>query len=706
MPDLGTEHAPPFAESAPTNISPDAPTVTAYSDCAGRLHAIGTLFSARARPCGVIQRMGRGRVSQEGRHGGLPLRVVAVLMVVLVALAGCQQQGGNPAGGAATSAPPAGGAAVVLNITPGTPPGPATSAPGLSLPRLGAPPTATVAPSPTPVPPTPTATPNATATAEARIVTLDYGLPRDPATLDPTLAEPGDIAAQDVAGMLFPRLARTDAASGQARPWLAREWQTDGLTTTIKLRDDVPWVRVNPTTKQVEAVLDEQGKARKVQASDVVFALRRALDPKQGADAAWLLYDIVGAQDFNTRPGLSPESVGVRALDPTTVEIRTTRPAAYLPSLLTLPMLAPLPEWAVRANADTWAKAENLVTAGPYVLTEWTPGKQITLTRNPLYPDRDKVAIERLRFPIVADAVQAYTLFSNGNLDSVIVPDSERATAQAATSQGRRLQTIPTGCTTFVGFTPDKLPIDRIGVRKALASAIDPQALVDKVVTAGLPASAFAPPGVFGAVTDGSADLKYDSAAARQFLAEAGFPDGKGFPPLTYAYNTCDSPTCKANQTAAEAVRDMWQTTLGIQVRLESLEWPAYLERINRRTPVDQMPHAWRMAWCQDFPDQHDWLYGAFNVAASGSLNRSRPGRFDQLTAQAAAEGDPTQRAALYRDAERILLSDNPLIAPLFSSADLVASQPWLTRQFPVSPAQSFDEWRLDWDAKRKALGK
>ncbi len=628
-------------------------------------------------------------------------------MVVLVAVTGCQQPGGAPPGGAATSAPqPSGGVAAAVNVTPGTPPAPATPAPGLSLPRLGAPPTATGAPTQTPVPATPTATPNATATAEARIVTLDYGLPRDPTTLDPTLAEPGDIAAQDVAGMLFPRLTRTDAASGQIRPWLAREWKTDGLTTTIKLRDDVPWVRVNPATKQVEAAIDEQGKVRMVQASDVVFALRRALDPKQGADTAWLLYDIVGAQDFNTRPGRPPESVGVRALDPTTVEIRTTKPAAYLPSLLTLPMLAPLPEWAIRAQADAWAKAENLVTAGPYALTEWTPGKQITLTRNPLYPDHDKVAIERLRFPIVADAVQAYTLFSNGNLDSVVVPDSERATAQADTSRGRKLQRSPTGCTTFVGFTPDKLPIDRVGVRKALVSAIDPQALVDKVAQAGLPASAFAPPGIFGAVTDGSAGLKYDPAAARQFLAEAGFPDGKGFPTLTYAYNTCDSPTCKANQAMAEAVRDMWQATLGIQVRLESLEWPAYLERINRRTPVDQMPHAWRMAWCQDFPDQHDWLYGAFNVAAAGSLNRSRPGRFDQLTTQAAAEADPARRAALYGDAERALLSDNALIAPLFSSADLVATQPWLTRQFPVSPAQSFDEWQLDWDAKRKALGK
>ena len=265
---------------------------------------------------------------------------------------------------------------------------------------------------------------------------------------------------------------------------------------------------------------------------------------------------------------------------------------------------------------------------------------------------------------------------------------------------------VPNGCTTFVGLTADKLPLDRPAVRKALAAAIDRRALVEKVVKLAVPVLHLAPPGVAEAVTGDEGGLAYDPDAARRSLAEAGFPDGRGFPTLTYAYNTCDSPACQANQAVAEALRDMWQGTLGIQVKIDSLAWPDYLQRINRRTPVDQMPHAWRMAWCQDFPDEHNWLYDAFYVNAPGSYSRSRPGRFDELVAQAAGETDAAKRADLYKEAERRLLVDEARVVPLFASAVPWAKQPWLTRQFAVFGGQNFDEWKLDWDAKRKALGK
>ena len=519
------------------------------------------------------------------------------------------------------------------------------------------------------------------------------------------LAQPGDEASQNLVGMLFMRLTRLDPATGQPKPWLAREWAMDGVTVTVKLRDDVPWVRYNPTSRQMEPAQDAQGQPRRVQAADVVYAVRRALDPKNGADSADLLYILQGAREYQQQAGRPFERVGVRALDPQTVQFVTTSPAAYFPALMALGLLAPVPQWAVDASGTGWTAADKIVTSGPYALAEWTAGKQVTLLRNPLHPDRDRVQIERLRFPIVSDAGQAYTLFANGNLDSVEVVESERATAEKSAT-GQALQMVPNGCTTFVGLTTDKLPLDRPGVRKALAAAVDRRALVDRVVKMGLPALHLAPAGVFEAVTGEDSTLGYDPDAARRFLAEAGFPEGRGFPTLTYAFNTCDSPACKANQAVAEALRDMWQQTLNIQVKLDNLEWPDYLQRINRRTPVDQMPHTWRMAWCEDFPDEHNWLYDAFYVNAPGGYSRGRPGRFDELVAQAAGEPDAAKRADLYRQAEQALLVDEVRVAPLFATAAPWVKQPWLTRQYMVFGGQNFDEWKLDWEAKRKALGK
>ncbi|MCW5850734.1 MAG: peptide ABC transporter substrate-binding protein [Anaerolineae bacterium] len=578
-----------------------------------------------------------------------------------------------------------------------------TTVPPTATPRPGVTPlpTATI----TPIPPTATPTPDRTREAESRIVTLDYRLPGDPPTLDPMLAQPGDEASQNLVGMLFMRLSRLDPTSGQPRPWLAREWAMDGVTVTVKLRDDVPWVRYNATARQIEPARDGQGQPRRVEAADVVYAVRRALDPKNGADTADLLYILQGAREYQ-QAGAPFDRVGVRALDTQTVQFVTTSPAAYFPTLLTLSLLAPVPQWAVEASGTGWAVPDKIVTNGPYALAEWTAGKQVTLLRNPQHPDRDKVQIERLRFPIVPDLGQAYTLFSNGNLDSVEVAESERANAEKSAAGGLALQMVPNGCTTFVGLTTDKLPLDRPGVRKALAAAIDRKALVDRVVKMGLPSLHLAPAGVFEAVTGDDNVLSYAPDAARRFLAEAGFPDGRGFPTLTYAYNTCDSPACKANQAVAEALRDMWQQTLNIQVKLDSLEWPDYLQRINRRTPVDQMPHAWRMAWCEDFPDEHNWLYDAFYVNAPGGYSRGRPGRFDELVAQAAGEPDAAKRADLYREAERVLMVDEARVAPLFASAAPWVKQPWLSRQFTVFGGQNFDEWKLDWEAKRKALGK
>ncbi len=626
-----------------------------------------------------------------GAGGGLRAHAVHyaafALLLLLLTLAACQ---------GASQSPPAPSAAAT--------PGGATTTGG-GRPQATALVPAVLAAAPTAAPPaTPTADP--TQEAENRIVTLDYPMSADPGSLDPATVLSGDIPGQDAAGALFARLTRIDPATGEVKPWLAKSWTIDGQTVRFTLRDDVPWVRYNAATRQVEPVKDADGKPRTVQASDVVYAVQRALNPQTAVDNASLLYIVDGAREYNTQAASDAQNIGVRAVDPTTVEFKTTAPASYLPALASLALMAPVPQFAVEGSKDKWTDPANIVTSGPFALADWTRGKSLTVVRNTAYPDKDKVAIERLRFPIVSDGVQAYTLFTNNNLDSVAVPESELKNAQADTNGGRKIAPIPEACTTFVGFTTDKLPVDKPEVRKALAAATDRKALADKAGDSEIATTRLIPPGVLGASASDNAGIPYDPEAAKRYLADAGYPGGKGFPILTYAYNTCDTPACQANKVIAEALRDMWQSTLGIQVKLQSLEWPQYLQLINQRTPVDQMPQAWRLTWCQDYPDPANWLNDPFYVNSPSSYSRSLPGRFDDLVTQAAGTGDRAARADLYKQAEGLLLGDEARIIPLYSSATPWTTQPWLKRTFAPTGGQYFDDWQLDWSAKRKALGR
>ncbi len=569
-------------------------------------------------------------------------------------------------------------------------------------------------------------TPTPDPSLQPAILRLNLG--GEPSSIDPALA--ADPGALDVAANLFLGLTRVDSA-GNVQPDLASDWtlSDDGLRWTFSLREDAPWVRFRPGSGVAAVGL--------VTADDVVYAVRRACDPRTGAGQAALNYAIAGCQALHTADLASlsseeiqalVEAVGVLALDEATVQFTLAEPAGNFPAIAALPMNRPVYRPAVEQHGLRWTEPGNIVSSGPFALAGWFHGDSLTLARNPLWPGWAEAGgnVERVDLAMLP-AGQAVELYRAGELDSVAVPPDQVAAMAADPAQGRDLLFAPTSCSEYLGFTHSLPPVDDPLVRRALSAAIDRATLVQTVTGGGeLPANTFAPPMIFGsaagdpaiapwALPEAQAGWGYAQALAQAqaWLAEAGYPGGEGLPPLTLLHNAADGPA-----RTAQAVAAMWRDGLRIEVAVESLPWSEYESLLSgdglggsaQTGPSSQgedgLPHVWRMGYCGDLADQDNWLRQEFNSDQSvdrlrwaESANAPLPadGRsFNQLTAAARQSSDPAERQALYREAERILNDTTAAIAPLFYYSDAYLTSPGVQRTYDALNGNSFTTWRVD----------
>jgi oligopeptide transport system substrate-binding protein len=243
-------------------------------------------------------------------------------------------------------------------------------------------------------------------------------------------------------------------------------------------------------------------------------------------------------------------------------------------------------------------------------------------------------------------------------------------------------------------------------VRKAFVQAIDRQSLIDNVLKGGqIPATSFAPDGIFGAPPQGTVGLPSDAAAAKASLQE--YLDEKGMTlddfnamDIVLMYNTSEG-----HARIAAAIQQMWADTLGVQVRVENQEWAVYLVTLQNDTPLADMPHVWRMGWCADYPDENNWIHEVFNADEGANRLRRVSGEFDALTVQAGREQDPEVRKELYYQAEKMLAEDEAAYAPIYVYTTVAVTKPWLVRNYPLLGGNDFFNWTIDMDAKLAAQG-
>jgi oligopeptide transport system substrate-binding protein len=560
-------------------------------------------------------------------------------------------------------------------------------------------------------------TPEPTAAPEEP-VTLTWNLGNEPPQVDPALTT--DNVSVQVDELLFLGLTDFDDETNEVIPELATEWEAneDGTVWTFHMRDDVPWVLHNPATGETAVVTDEEGNPVMVTAHDVENAVKRTLNPETGSDYAYVLYIIEGALDYNTGEETDPETVGVKALDDYTVEFTLAKPAGYFPGIASMWVARPVYQPVIDEWGARWIEPGFIVTNGPYVMEEWAHQDHMTFVKNPHYYDAENVQIERVESYMIVEASTNLALYENNEIDttdiaSVPLEEMDRLKEDPVLSEELNIE--PDLCTYYYGFTNNKPPFDDVLVRKAFSAAIDRVSLVENVTKGGqLPANTFAPDGIFGNVAQDpdiapwALDPEMGAEMAQEWLAEAGYPDGEGFPTVTLMHNTSEG-----HRAIAEAIQAMWRETLGVEVEVTNQEWGVYLETLKSDTPLDQMPHVWRLGWCADYADENNWLHEVFNCEEGANRLRRNcvdatcsalePSEFDELTAQAGGETDPEVRKELYREAERILSEEEAAYAPIYYYTTISLNKPWLDRSYAKIAGEHVDKWTLDWEAKQAA---
>lgn len=543
-------------------------------------------------------------------------------------------------------------------------------------------------------PPPPPAYANSTASADPSEAhgprPLRYVVPEDCITLNPQ----GTSSLTDfrVITCLFEGLLNTDARDLSLTPGVAKSMPNvseDGRVYTFHLRPDARWSNGDPVT-----------------AHDFVFSWRRAVMPDFAAVYSGLFYVIEGAQDFYTfreeqlenydpdqhSPQLLwdeamqrfDDTVGIQALDDHTLRVTLINPTAYFASLTTFGTLAPnhtatveklitLDPRTGRANFDGtyFTEADRLISNGPFQLTQWQSRRRLVLDANPHYWDRDALQTTRIVQTVIGDNDPLRVVrYLDGDFDWVPNLDADLALRLMAAGREDTVGVPRAGLEYYAFNVRDEVdgkknPLADVRVRRALAMSVDKQGLVEHVTRLGEPvAHTFVPQGaVRGYDPPAEADPGYDPQAARDLLAEAGYPDGQGFPTLRLLFNTSGS-----RQRLAVRIANQWRENLSIEVATENYEWRTYLDK-RRKGEF----HVARSGWYGDYQDPTTWL----DLLRGDDPNNAtgyESDAFDGLLKQAAREVDPDKRLAILRDAEQTLLEDH-VIVPLYQalSVDLVA---------------------------------
>ncbi len=542
-------------------------------------------------------------------------------------------------------------------------------------------------------------------------VTLDTVFSTEPPSLDPSLGS--DTQSVWAVRQMFMGLTGFNE-DAEVVPALATEWSAseDGLTWTYTMRNDVHWVKRDAATGEFEDL-------GPVTAGDVVFAVGRTLDPLEASPYASMLYMIEGAEEFNAADPAAENfeelraALGVTALDDTTVEFKLKKPTGYFPAItglwITFPQYAP----AVEEHAERWTEPGNIVTNGPYTLETWQHGAYMRYVKNPLWIDADNVQIEVIQGPIIESESTAMSMYEANEIDMMAdpgwgppLPDMDRIKADAALSE--ELFIAPRTCTYYYGFVNAKPPFDNPLVRKAFAAAIDRQSLIDNLLKGEqVPAHSFVSPGNFGNAA-GDMDIapwmvmeNYADqlAQAREWIAEAGYPDGEGLN-ILLMYNTSE-----AHAQVAQAVQAMWSEAFPrATVSVENQEWQVYLNTLLPDAPLEEKPHVYRLGWCADFPDAANWLIGVYRSNSDQNYAMFNSPEFDALVDEADSISDPDRREELYKQAEQILVDEVTAIAPIYYYTYVRLYKPWMTN-IVISPVTGdpIHEWTIDVAAKAAA---
>jgi oligopeptide transport system substrate-binding protein len=423
---------------------------------------------------------------------------------------------------------------------------------------------------------------------------------------------------------------------------------SDGLVYRIELRDDTVWSDGKPLT-----------------AFDFEYTLKRLLDPTLESPSAATFYDIRGAEAYNSCIDCAdPEmerllgEVGVKAEDPRTLVVTLRSPRATFPYLLTTVAASPIRGDKIEEFGEAWLAPENLVTSGPFVVSEWTPETQVVLTRNPNWWGSEP-ELRQITITTEMGSEEAFNAYLAGDLDAVLVSGELQETLD--NDPVLRKENIQLNALANIAYIFDhgQPPFDDLAVRQAISMAIDREAFVEHSPGPFKPGLSWLPPGVSGHDGKLGSEWQFDPDDARDTLAKAGYPDGEGLAPIVFAY-IGENPVASAG---AEFFRDQLSANLGIEVELKPLsrdEWiPLYVEgklQMIFTGEASELPDAEGLL--ADFWTCHRYEGVRCVAFSGGNYSHYANPEFDRIMQQAVKETDTKRRVDLYEDAEEILVGD------------------------------------------------
>jgi oligopeptide transport system substrate-binding protein len=461
----------------------------------------------------------------------------------------------------------------------------------------------------------------------------------EPRTLDPQEAQ-GVTEHHIISAMIEGLVAPSIDDQSKVVPGMADRWEhnEDASVWTFHIGDNRKWSNGEPVTAQ-----------------DFVFSYKRMLTASFGAEYAENLFVLKGAEEYYQGKISDFAQVGVKALDNRALQIELVGPTPYLLTLVLHDSWLPVCSNAILkfGKIDTrdtqWTRPGNYVANGPFMMKSWHPNDVIELVRNPFYWDAQNVKLNGINFYAIENldtqdrAFQAGQLHKTDQLPLDKVPYYRREHPEI-------LRIDPYEGVYFYRINIARKPLDNPKVRLALNLAVDRDAIVKNILREDQkPATGFTPPGMGDYQPLNK--VSYDPVRARQLLAEAGYPNGKGFPSFTIHFNTLES-----HRAIAEAIQQMWKEILNINVTLENQEWKVYLDTQNSKNYDFS-----RSAWIGDYMDPVTFLSLWTTGNGNNNTNWGNP-KFDGLIEQAARTGDPAKRLAILRDAENLFLTDLPVV--------------------------------------------
>jgi len=473
----------------------------------------------------------------------------------------------------------------------------------------------------------------------------------EPETLDPALMTgllDGRLAAAVLEGLTV-----YDPRDLSPRPGVAERWEVskDRRTYTFHLRR-CSWSNGDSVT-----------------AHDFVYAWRRVLSPKTGAQYAYQLYDYIeNAKRFYKGEIADFGRVGVRALDDRTLRVHLTGPTPYFLDLTSFMTYLPVHRGCVETHGFRWTRPDNIVTNGAFRLKEWRLNEKIRLEKNPDYWDVANVQLDTIDALAIDSRNTTFNLYATGGADlitDVPLPLIGILRTRPDFHSSASLTTY------FYRFNVTRPPFDDARVRKALALAIDKAAIVRHITRGGeIPARAFVPPAMPG--YRGPQGLGCDPEQARRLLAEAGYPGGKGFRQIEILFNTSE-----AHRHIAEVIQQMWTEQLGIRAVLLNQEWGAYMHSMK-----SQQYDVARSVWIGDYTDPNTFLDMFVTGGGNNRTGWSHAG-YDALIRRAATELDLRRRMELLSEAEAILVEQELPIAPIYYAASHMMYRPHVKGVYP-----------------------